>query len=320
MIGNAVSRKWAARHALPVLALCAALSAALHAQSGSLSSGAPPAQAQSATDQPIQFDVVSIKPHKDEGMMMRIGTRITPDGFAADGVPLDDLLRFAFNVSRDRIAGEPEWTSARYDIEAKVAPEDAAKLKALDQHQRWAMLIPVLQDRYALKFHHEAKELQVYTLAVGKGGPKLTESAVQEVKEISADAPPPKPGAAGQDAPQKPRTMMRMSPQGFSLEAHMTTMDSLASMLSNQLGKTVIDKTGLQKKYDFNLNFMPDDSAGPMGMPHAAPSPDGSAQTQDPVGPSIFTAVQEQLGLKLVSEKTQADVIVIDHIEKPSEN
>lgn len=311
-------------------------------------SGQPAALTASGSDALPVFDVVSVKAHKDEGMMMRFGISATPDGFQADGVPLQMLIRQGFGFSEDRILNEPDWVkSSRFDINAKVAPEDAPKLKALSMQQRGAMLLPVLEERFGLKFHHETKELQVYTLVVAKGGPKLKESAPAESgpgalqPQTGPDrnrlsGPPPSPpgakgapggsasgsGAAGGPPPGAPRTMMRMSTQGMSLDSRGATMASLSQLLSQQIGATVVDKTGLTGKYDFTLSFTPDSGGmGPMGMraPAAGPPPDG-AQTQEPVGPSLFTAVQEQLGLRLVAEKQSVGVVVIDHIEQPSAN
>jgi bla regulator protein blaR1 len=287
-----------------------------------------------------QFDVVSVKPHKDEGMMTRMMTRFLPDGYTASGMPLDDLLRMAFSLPRDRILSEPEWTkSSRYDIDAKVAPEDAAKLRALNFHQRFAMLIPVFQDRFGLKFHHETKELEVYTLVIAKGGPKLKEATPEELAATGPPPDPDKPGAGpgpktGQlnmgassqgfsvnPGPRKGTMMMRPSPQGFTVQAQASTMTGLAQMLSQQLGSTVLDKTGLAGAYDYEYTFSRDTGSGAMmGPPVGGPPPDGDGQTQEPPAPPIFTALQEQLGLKLVAQKEKVDVIVIDAIAQPSAN
>jgi len=302
-----------------------------------------------ASDALPAFDVVSIKTHKDEGMMMRMGISATPDGFQADGVSLQMLVRQAFGLSDDRILNEPDWVkSARFDINAKVAPEDAPKLKALSGQQRFAMLLPVLEDRFGLKFHHETKDLQAYTLVVARGGPRLKESAPTaggpgtlqpqpgpDGAWLNGHPPPPpppsgasgapggpasRPGAAAGPPPGAPMTMMRMSPQGMSLESRRATMASLAQLLSQQMGATVVDKTGLTGKYDFTLSFTPDNFMINGHPPGGGAGPDGGAQSQEPVGPSIFTAVQEQLGLKLVAEKQAVDVVVIDHIEQPTAN
>jgi uncharacterized protein (TIGR03435 family) len=319
--------------------LLVALCVIVNAQNSTPAPGAPPpppappsdqASAAQASDSAAlpAFDVVSIKPHKDEGMMMRIGVSATPDGFQADGVPLQMLIRQAFGVSEDRILGEPDWTrSARFDINAKVAPEDAPKMKALSMQQRSAMLLPMLEDRFGLKFHHETKDLQVYTLVVAKGGPKLKESALAE----SGDSPPPPPvppgasgapGGAGSIGPSGgPRTMMSMSPQGMKLDARGASMASLSQLISQQIGATVADKTGLTGKYDFTLSFMPDNFMlnGQMMRPPGGATQDG-AQSQEPVGPSLFTAVQEQLGLRLEAKKEPVDVVVIDQLEQPTPN
>lgn len=97
-------------------------------------------------------------------------------------------------------------------------------------------------------------------------------------------------------------------------------MASLSQLLSQQIGATVVDKTGLTGKYDFTLSFTPDNFMINGHPPGGGTGPDSGAQSQEPVGPSLFTAVQEQLGLKLVAEKQSVDVVVIDHIEQPSEN
>lgn len=331
-------------------AICVPGARVLRGQAGAAPQATAPAQQTAAASDALPtFDVVSIKTHKDEGMMMRMGISATPDGFQADGAPLQMLIRQAFGLSEDRILNEPDWAkSARFDINAKVMPEDAPKLKDLSMQQRFKMVLPVLEDRFALKYHHETKELQVYTLVPGKGGPKLKESApdvgsagtsqpAARTGSAGGDAPPPPPpppglgGAAGGTSasrpgpgggpPGGPRTMMRMSPEGITLDARGSTMGSLAQMISQQVSATVVDKTGLTGKYDYTLTFMPDSMGmGPMMRLGGGPGADGGGQAQEPVGPSIFAALQEQLGLKLVAEKETVDVVVIDHIEQPSAN
>jgi bla regulator protein BlaR1 len=256
-----------------------------------------------------QFDVVSIKPHKDEGMRMMMGMRFLPE----------ILLRNAFDLSSDRILNQPEWVkSSRFDMAAKVAPEDAPKLKDLDFQHRWAMLVPVLQDRFGLKFHHETKEMEVYTLVVAKGGPRLKEATPEELADTAPPPPPDRPGAP--PALRKGQMMMRGSPQGMTLETRAATMTTLVRMLSQQIGSTVVDKTGLTGNYDYTLSFSPEQGNGMMPLAKGPAPPDGGEQSQDPPAPSIFTAVQEQLGLKLVAQKEKVDVVVIDHIQQPSAN
>ncbi len=261
--------------------------------------------AQSSASALPKFDVASIKPHKDNteiGVM--IGMRFTPDGVTISGMPLDVLLRHAFGISEDRVQNAPAWAkSERFDIDAKVDATDVAALGKLKMEDRGAMLLPLLEDRFGLKYHHETKELQVYTLVVAKSGPKLTES-----KPVAGDA------NAG------PQQMMRMSGEGMSMESKDGTMDTLAHAISMQLGATVVDKTGLTGHYDYTLKWVPEQGMPMMSKgPGGGPEPGGGAPTS-PTGPSLVTALQEQLGLKLETKKEPVDVIVIDQINQPSPN
>ena len=156
----------------------------------SIAQGTNPAAPQDASA-PVQlpaFEVVSIKPHPDEGIgHMNSISDSTPDGISVSRRLLDMLLRFAFDVPRDRLLNEPAWMKTnRFDIEAKVAAEDAPQLQALTRQQRWAMLIPALEDRCQLKFHHETREQQVYTLVVASGGPKLKETNPADSEAVEA--------------------------------------------------------------------------------------------------------------------------------------
>jgi uncharacterized protein (TIGR03435 family) len=180
------------------------------------------------------------------------------------------------------------------------------------------MLQSLLEDRFQLKIHRETKELPVYDLAVAKGGPKV------KLSEDQSPFRPPERGAAPPPPPQRggpmPRGSMRMG-RG-DLEATALPLTSLINALSQQLGRTIVDKTGLQGLYDIKLQWTPDalpsgpaGSGGPAGIrgPNEPPPP-------DPAGPTIFTAVQEQLGLRLESSKGPVEIIVIDNVERPAAN
>ncbi|MGH9605906.1 MAG: TIGR03435 family protein [Terracidiphilus sp.] len=316
--------------ALTIAALSLALAAtALHAQA-SANAGGGAAQSQTAQPQPQtapaqlpKFDVASVKAHKPEGMMMRAGMRLTPDGVSISGLPLSMLLHEAFELPEDRILNEPDWVnSARYDIEAKVDPADAPKLEKLTPKERMEMLLPLLEDRFGLKFHHETKVLEVYALVVAKGGPKL--KATGDKSDEGADAAPlPLGGASGNGGVKLPRsaTMMRISPEGMTMEGRDATAEQLAQAIATQLGSTVVNETGLKDKYDYTLTFAPEMGGRMMGMPAPPPGAgDSGAPPPPPQGPSIFSAVEEQLGLKLEAKKQPVDVIVIDDIEQPSAN
>lgn len=269
-----------------------------------------------------RFDVVSFKPYKAGAMM--VGIRLMPDGLTITGMPLFMMVREAFGLSDDRILNEPGWVrTERYDVAAKVDPADASKLEKLDQEQRWAMMLPVLEDRCGLKFHHETRTLEVYTLVEAKGGLKLKPAdPAKNGDAMGAAGQPGATSAASSSGGVKAmgQFFMRMSAQGMSLNAHGVPMPALARMLSLQLGSTVLDKTGLTGKYDYKLNWAPDRAPGGMQPgPEGGPSPASSAPPEA-AGPSLVTALQEQLGLKLEARKEAVDVVVIDHIEKPSPN
>jgi len=264
-----------------------------------------------------KFEVASIKPHQASDIM-RMGMRMSPDGVSVSGLPLSNLLFLAFGLSEDRILDEPAWAkSDRFDIEAKVEPADVPRLKDMTLNERWAMMIPILQERYGLKFHRETRDLQVYTIVVSKSGSKM--------QPVQTDLPDSKGGTG--------RAMMRMSSEGMTLEAHGASMESLAHAIAQQLGGTVVDKTGLTGRYDYNLKWAAGTGSGSMGSTgmmalQAGPPIMGAGQGVAPAGvepaasaePPLPTALQEQLGLKLVSQKEPVEVVVIDHIQQPSPN
>lgn len=268
-----------------------------------------------AADLP-KFEVVSIKPFKTGAMM--IGVRTVPDGITMTGMPLAMLIRQTFGLTADRILDEPGWVkSARYDIAAKVTASDASKMEKLTSREQWQMMVPVLESRFGMKFHHETKTVRVYTLVDAKGGPKLHPS--QSTKEQL----------------KMGRQMMTVTTKGMTLHGDGVPMSLFVRMISGQLGSTVVDKTGLTGKYDFDLTFAPLNGfggmPGPMGpgggpssrgaeamAPSAAsPSEKDTSSTDEPP-PSLPTALQEQLGLKLKMQKIPMDVIVIDQIQQPT--
>ena len=261
------------------------------------------AQAQDAPADLPKFEVAAIKPNKSgDGRVMLM---FKPDGVSMTGTPVQMMLRAAFGVEDDRIVGAPGWVRTdRFDIEAKVSPEDAPKLDKLKRDERMLMLQPLMVDRFGLKFHHETRELPDYALVIAKGGPKL--------KASDAGA------AAASGAPQRHSTMINGRGK---IEGKGSSIENLAHVLSPLVDRTILDKTGLTGSYDYTLNWTPDDGPSPM-----AAGPDGgrpgadNAPPPDANGPSLFTALQEQLGLKLEPQKGPVDVIVIDHIEQPSAN
>jgi len=231
-----------------------------------------------------------------------------PDGYSASNVSLKMLVQSAYGIREDLISGAPSWAdSARFDIDAKVAGSDVDALKKLTPEQRRLILQPLLADRFKLKMHTETKQLPVYELVPAKGGSKLKEATPGDTYANGIKGP----DGVGRGG------MMKVGRGQLTSQA--VPMTSLANMLAQQLHRTVIDKTGLTGKYDVELTWTPDQGADPMFK-----GPDGSPQRGDAApdtsGPSIFTALQEQLGLRLQSAKGPVETVVIDHVEMPSEN
>jgi uncharacterized protein (TIGR03435 family) len=251
--------------------------------------------AQPAPATPPKFDVISVKPDKTQGGMRSM--LMTPDGFSAENVTVHMLLLESSHLNEDQIIGEPAWANAEnFDIMAKVNGADVPALTKLSFDERRAMFKQILTERFGLATHTETRQLPLYLLTVQKGGPKFKESA-----------PDPKDNGQG-----------RFTVQDGKIVTQGTTIAYFLSFLSRQVGRTIVDKTNLAGKYDITLKWAPNP-----GAPSAVPSPTSgppplAAPTDNDA--SIFTAIQEQLGLKLESAKGPVPVVVIDHVETPSEN
>ena len=289
------------RSQLSILALAAALAAPVVFAQQVMPPSSPAAGGKAADAAIVAppFDVISVKPNKDSH-----GTRMqfTPDGLRGTGVTVQFLLYEGYGgINSNQVINEPAWAgSDGFDIEAKVLPADVPTLAKMTFEQRRTMFQSILADRFKLTVHHETREMPVYVLTVAKGGPKFKETA------------PDDPAAT----PPRRRGTMINNGKITSTDAQIST---LVTILSRNLGRTVVDKTGLTGNYDFTLVYTPDDGgvAPPPRPPDGSPAP--AAGAPDP-GASIFTALQEQMGLKLESTKGPVDVVVIDHIEKPAEN
>jgi len=245
------------------------------------------------------FDVASIKPYHGAADLFRINAQ--PGRFYAAGITLRFLVQFAYHVNESQVSGLPGWAdSENYIIEAKQDDSAAEQLRKLSHEEQTAqlglMLQSLLADRFKLTVHHEMKEQTVYALVVAKNGPKMHESATAPDGPLPANPP-------GPDDPQ-PRGSFRMNRGELSAMAQ--NMDRFVNVLSHQTGRVVINQTGLKSDYDFTLIWTPT-------------GPDGEA-LPDASGPSLFTALEEQLGLKLESQKAPVDTIVADHVERPTEN
>ena len=259
------------------------------------------------------FEVASIKLNRSGDR--RGGFRLLPGRFTAINVRTQLLVSFAYGVQNFQVLAGPNWIeSDGYDIDAKVEDSLAEKIAKLPPGQRAdqfrLMVQSLLANRFRLKVSHETRDLPVYALVVAKNGPKLQE------ENSGTTYPDGVKGANG--APLGPHTMgMRpgqITGQGVS-------MAELAMILSQQVSRRVLDQTGLKGNYDFTLKWAPEQNpdAAPMGRESGRPTIDGNLPAGS-FGPSLFTALPEQLGLKLESTKGPVEVFVIDHIGRPSEN
>jgi len=238
------------------------------------------------------FDVVSVKPSQTPSTSTSM--RSTPDGLVYTGT-LQRLALIAFNVHDFQVTGGPGWFStATWEIRAKSDAPDppAAQLSDLQRHELWDKhmqeLRSVLVERFQFRCHVGAKEMPVYELEVSKGGSKLTETKAER-------------GNRGSMSTEGYGIVERASATGVGT-------DRIAIFLARPTGRLVVDKTGLTGSYDFTLSWMGD-----------AP-PGAETGNNAPTGPTIFTAVEEQLGLHLRPAKAQVPVMVIDRVEMPTEN
>lgn len=252
-----------------------------------------------------RFSSVSIKPHPAENkgfMMQKMMMAPVRDGggFTVRGVSLDSLIRGAYRVQETQIVGEPDWArSERYDIDAKVDPSVAERMRNLGDTEDRLMALQLMQqflaDYFKVSLHQEMRDQPVYELVIAEGGSKL-----QPLED-----------------PNK-KAMMRMGIGELTSEG--TPLDLLVAQLSQRVGRTVVDKTGLKGNYIFNLHWTPD--ADEQARIRAAAPGVPDAQLEKPAfsGPPLMTAIEEQLGLKLQPTTERVPVLVIDHAEQPTQN
>jgi uncharacterized protein (TIGR03435 family) len=252
------------------------------------------ASGQLAATQP-KYEVVSIREVKGDPKSIRFVN--LPDGFSMEGLSLRSLIPDAYGISNrdDRVSGWPEWaTSTRFDIEAKMDADAAEALRKLpkeqQQVQRQIMLRSLLEDRFQLKVHRGSEVRTTYELVLAKGGSRMKE-----------DSSPTDAGGVPWQEGVRPRTDWSIS-EG-RITGHAMPISVLADHLQAPVHSTIVDKTGLTGRYDVMLHWDPKD------VPAA-----------DSTEPSIFAAVEEQLGLRLRQTKTTVETLVIERLEMPSEN
>lgn len=233
------------------------------------------------------FDVAAIHPHTP-APHERSHIIDSNGRFATINVDLKTIIQWAYDLPQSRIVGGPSWLgSARWDIEAKA--DNALDMQKDYDHtaaweQKREMVQALLADRFHLAVHKETREMPIYDLVIAKGGPRFTASKA--------------------DGSRFDRSNGRIAVEGGD-----NTVDVLAEQLAEVLGRIVMNKTGIAGRYKIALVWTPDD--------RVAPPSSGSA---DDAGPSIFTALQEQAGLKLTPNKEPVPVLVIDDAKMASDN
>ena len=230
-----------------------------------------------------EFEVATIKPHPAGDFVISVGG--PPGRFEAKNVTARMLVELAFNVPAHQVSGGPAWVeSQHFDVTAKISDAEWQDLNKLDNEQRnqaiQHMLQSLLSQRFQLSVSRQPKDLLVFALVVAKTGAKLRLAGSPKLPEPSEG----KVVVMGMDQNDAP-------------------VSALATFLSGYFGRTVLDCTGLSKRYDISLNVdIPDEN-----------SPDA-------VDSAIFRALEDQLGLKLVTRRRVVDTIVIDRLEEPSDN
>lgn len=245
---------------------------------------------QSGTTQSPKYEVSSIKPNG--GSDFRFAFRIEPNGsLNATGITLKRLMMTAWQLQGFRIVGGPAWVdSQRWDVQAKSG---VARSVSYDQSSQ--MLRTMLKERFQLQTHSEKRDLPIYELVVDRKGPKFARVT-------------------------DPKTKHDVRIANGSIQFTNATVATFASQLSYALARPVIDKTGISGEFNFALKWTPapGEDGGPTtsGLPPGTPEEPASIQD----GPSIFTAITEQLGLRLKSGRGPVEILVIDHAEKPDAN
>jgi uncharacterized protein (TIGR03435 family) len=227
------------------------------------------------------FEVASIRQNTSGGMQYTV--RPTRAGFIATNMPLTFLIHLAYGLEGYQLVGAPAWATDRYDVTAKPAGATGKEMRAMLQN--------LLADRFQLKVHKETRVGTEYALMVAKGGSKL--KAPGEASCPAENGPSANPCG-------------RLSWGQSALAGRRVDMQALVIVLAQKLGHKVVDETGLKGPFDLSLRWTPE---GAVASPPPVDAP-----------PSLLTALEEQMGLRLQTRKGPTEVVVVDHVERPSEN
>lgn len=248
-----------------------------------------------------QLEVATVKPSDPAKQHLGLYWR-QPDGFKLDGTTLRGMIINAYGIQgavKGMLQGGPAWiASDAFDLVVKVDPATTERWSKLPQQpvdeERRAVLRELLADRFHLKLHREMREMPAFVLTVAKGGSKLQTPVAEKNLQVGV-----------------PQSRINFLGRGH-WEGHFALLSNLSRSLMGEPemdGRPIVDKTGLTGQYDFTLRWTPVD-----------PAPGAASTDSSEPWPSLFTALEEQLGLKLTPAKEQIEIIVVDSAEKPSEN
>ena len=260
---------------------------------------------QGAVQEAPSFEVASLKPDRS-GTQAHLFQTPSIDRFRTINMPAKMLIVWAYSLKPAQLSGGPSWIESQgYVIDAKIDDALVPEFKALSGEQRMAqiklMLRSLLADRFKLILSRQTKEMPIYALVVAKGGPKLAPTKFED------------DGSPVSSLPPASRPHLLVLPGGISaVNAAMSGLTEVLSLLPDIGGRVVQDQTGIQGAYDFELKFTPQTP-----FPNSSP---GANSTNDLSAPSLFTALQEQLGLRLEATKGNVETYTIERIEEPSEN
>ena len=265
------------------------------------------------------FDVVSVKRNVTGGPQMM---RNAPGNVTMVNIPVRQVIRQAYGLQEFQIVGGPDWISSdRVDIDGRF--DASTPVPGMTPPQRMqAMLRSLLADRFKLVARMESREMPIYALVFARGDGQLGPRMTPGPPECAAPAGGPPPGARrgggpGLDGRGAPGAAPCSSRGGFGqYQSTGAPLAMFVNMLSQMTGRTVVDRTGLAGSYAIDLRWSPT----PDQLPPGPPPPGVQPPPIDPSGPSLFTALEEQLGLKLESQRGPVDVLVIEHVEPPTDN
>ncbi|HET9267835.1 MAG TPA: TIGR03435 family protein [Vicinamibacterales bacterium] len=262
-----------------------------------------------AQEKDATFEVASVKANKSgdgNGNMRGVGS----DRVVATNMPVRPIITFAYQVAGYQLIGGPGWlTTERYDINAKMEAPPTSVIPFIPgsttPNPMQLALRHLLEDRFKLRTHRETREMDIYALVMARPGGGPGPGLKPTTQDCSKAVEPQRPGAPPPGSPGQPFCGISGSPGRVKFGG--LPASSFATALAGPAGRMVVDRTGMTGSWDFELTFAPENRG-----PDAPPA--------DPNAPSFFTAIQEQLGLRLESTRGPVDVLVIDSVEKPVED